>query len=60
MSSPATIIGSLENADPREFDKSDEMVEGGGVAGICRLARKVCLSSMNGYRSAEGRAICRE
>ena len=44
MLSPATIIGSLENVDPREFNESDEMVEGGGVAGICQLVRKVCLS----------------
>ena len=59
MSLPATIIGSLENVDPREFDESDEILEGGGVTGICRLVRKVCLSSMNGYCSADGRAICR-
>ena len=46
MLSPATIIGSLllEKAYPREFDESDEMIEGGGVAGVCQLVRKVCLS----------------
>ena len=46
MLSPTTIIGSLvlENVDLREFDESDEMIEGGGVIGVCQLMKKVCLS----------------
>ena len=51
MSSPATILGSLllENADLREFNESDETIEGGGgeeawAGGLALRGREGCLT----------------